>query len=286
MSTPGRAELVEALRTLVSASGLDQTEVGRRIGKSKSTMSRYLNPSPRDGAELIAPPKVVQAIIEATGGQGSDAAAAALQLAEDLPGGNAARVVILRGGTATAQRKFGEAEAGTEHVREFSLTMPSGLLQTADYMRAIFASGDQSPEQQEDNVRWRLRRQERLDDPAHRFTLVTTEGALLHHVGSPAVMIEQCRAIATRARRDTNGRVRIGLIPWWRPRDVFPMSNLTMYDSRQVVIGTGFGTAFLDQRRDLMSYEEHFRQLCDLAEWDAAAATEAERIAEQYARLA
>ncbi len=285
MSTPGRAELVEALRALVTASGLDQTEVGRRVGKSKSTMSRYLNPSPRDGAELIAPPKVVQAIIDATGGQGSEAAVAALQLAEDLPGGNAGRVVILRGGTTTAQRKFGEAEAGTKFVREFTLTMPSGLLQTADYMRAIFASSDQSPAQQEDNVQWRLHRQERLDDPAHQFTLVTTEGALLHHVGSPVVMQEQCQAIAACARRDTGGRVRIGLIPWWRPRTVFPMSNMTMYDNRQVVIGTGFGTAFLDQQRDIAFYEEQFQLLCELAEWDAEAAAEAERIAEQYARL-
>jgi transcriptional regulator with XRE-family HTH domain len=281
MTSPGRDELARALRNLIDAAGLVPAEVARRAGISEATMSRYLN------KKVVPSPAAVRKIVTAAGQGGTDDAQQAVQLAEDLRAGAARRVVLLRSGTATAQKRFAEIEAEATHVASFTPLIVPGLLQTEAYARAVFTSGGQSGPRLEENLRGRIeQRQKLLDDPDHRFTQIVTEGALRWHAGGPAVMAEQVEHIAHRARLDTGGRVQIGIIPWSTPVDLFPLTNFDLYDDeRAVIVGTNFGTNYLDRPLDVAVYVRMFQRLRELAVFGDAAVAEIERIAGEYRAL-
>ncbi len=281
MSRPGHADLADALRKLVAESGLLPAEVARRSGISEATVSRYLNGRVRPSPEKVG------LLADAVGLRGSDTAADAVRLAEDLRSGAASRVVVLRSGTATSQRRYAEIEAAADHVAGFTCTLVPGLVQTPRYARAVFTAGGQSGDVLETNLRDRLSvRQRRLDDPARRVTQVITEGALSWHIGSPDLMIEQLEHVATLCRTDSGGRVRIGVIPSRQPADLFPRTDFDVYDDRAVIVGTDFGTCFLDRPLDVAGYVERFRRLTALAAFGDGAATELDRIVERYRAMA
>lgn len=277
MSRPGHADLANALRALVARSGLLPAEVARRSGISEAAISRYLN------GRTPPPPDRVRTLVDALGLGDGGTAAEAVRLAEDLRSGSASRVVVLRSGTATSQRRFAEIESAAQHVSTFTCTLVPGLLQTERYARAIFTAGGQTGEVLEANLRDRLSvRQSLLVDPGLRLTQVITEGALSWHVGSPELMVEQLDHLASLCRLDTAERVRIGLVTAAQPTDLFPRTDFDLYDERSVIVGTDFGTCFLDRPHDVASYVERFRHLTGLAVFGSAAATEVERIAERY----
>jgi transcriptional regulator with XRE-family HTH domain len=277
MSRPGHAELADAVRRLVAESGLLPAEVARRSGISEATVSRYLNGRIRPSPEKIA------VLAEALGLGASTAAADAIRLAEDLRSGAASRVVVLRSGTATSQRRYAEIEAAAAHVATFTCTIVPGLLQTERYARAVFIAGGQSGDALDANLRDRLSvRQRRLQDPARRVTQVVTEGALSWHVGSPDLMIEQLDHLATLTRTDSQGRVRIGVIASRQPTDLFPRTDFDVYDDQAVIVGTDFGTCFLDRPHDVSGYVQRFRRLTELAVFGEDAAAELDRIAERF----
>lgn len=278
MTSPGRDDLARSLRHLIDAAGLLPAEVARRAGISEATMSRYLS------TKVVPSPAAVRKIVTAAGQGETDDAQQAVQIAEDLRAGAARRVVLLRAGTATAQKRFAEIEAAATHVASFTPLIVPGLLQTEAYARAVFSAGGQTGPKLEANVRDRVeQRQKLLDDPEHRFTQIMTEGALRWHATGPSVMAEQAEHIARQARRDTGGRVQIGIIPWSTPADLFPLTNFDLYDDeRAVIVGTNFGTNYLDRPLDVAVYVRMFRRLRELAVFGDAAADEVERIAADY----
>jgi transcriptional regulator with XRE-family HTH domain len=274
LTTPGAEELGRLLKQIVEKAGLSAAEVGRRIGRSESAMSRYIN------GKGQGPPKpsLVREIATACGASPSDVEDA-VRLAEDLVN---PRVVLLRPGSATSQRRWRDAEAETELVLDFAGLIVPGLLQTPAYSRAVFQAGGQDEVTAAANAEDRIGRQSRLDDPAHRFVEVMTEGALRWHVLSPRVMAEQCDVIAARARSDSSGRVRVGVIPWTRAGRVFPMTNFTVYDDRVAIVGTDFGTAYITHPRDVAGYAAQHSELAELAVWGKDAAREVDRIGDEY----
>lgn len=279
MTTPGRDDLARTIRRLVEAGRISPAETSRRMGVSEATVSRYLN------GKIVPTPNAVAALVAATGQDGTEAATEALQLAEDLRTG---RVVLLRPGTATQQRRYAEIEQAAEHVGSYGALIVPGLLQTERYAHAVFHQrGAEQTDRSTANLRERIdRRQALLDSPAHRFTQLTTEGALRWHVGSPDLMAEQLGHLAHRAAIDTGGRVRIGVIPTSTPVDLFPMTNFELYDDgRAVIIGTNFGTNFLASVADVRVYADLFHRLCELATFDAVAVPIFRRIGDDYRRM-
>src|SRR5690606_27919678 len=119
-----------------------------------------------------------------------------------------------------------------------------------------------------------------------QYVQIMTEGAL-RRAGSPQMMAEQVEDLARWARRDTSGRVRVGIVPWHVEMDFFPRTNFDLYDEdRAVIIGTDFGVAFLDRPADVGTYVQQMRRLTDLAAFGEAAAVEFDRIAASYRSLA
>ena len=93
-----------------------------------------------------------------------------------------------------------EGEAHTLRIWQ-PLIIP-GLLQTADYARALFAAAGADDAKADDLVALRLERQSILDraEPAHVVT-VLDEPVLRKLVGSPAIMYEQLTHLIGRAER-------------------------------------------------------------------------------------
>jgi hypothetical protein len=90
------------------------------------------------------------------------------------------------------RRLFG-LEHGAHSIRGYENLLIPGLLQTADYARAVIRSHVTVPRVQvEQRVAVRLRRQQRLDDddPLH-LTIVISEAALNQEIGGAAVLREQ-----------------------------------------------------------------------------------------------
>lgn len=94
---------------------------------------------------------------------------------------------------ADIQRLFG-LEQGARAIRDYESLLIPGLLQTADYIRAIMMPAVTLPQVEVDQrVEARLRRQARLADPEDPFTLtaVISEAALRQQIGGRDVLRQQ-----------------------------------------------------------------------------------------------
>ncbi|MEV6622465.1 helix-turn-helix transcriptional regulator [Amycolatopsis sp. NPDC051106] len=94
---------------------------------------------------------------------------------------------------ADIQRLFG-LEQGARSMRDYESLLIPGLLQTADYIRAIMMPAVTLPQVEVDQrVEARLRRQKRLADPDDPFklTAVISEAALRQQIGGRKVLRQQ-----------------------------------------------------------------------------------------------
>lgn len=276
MTSPGgKDELARTLRELRAAAGLSTREAGSRAGWSQAKISRLETgrniPNPHDTAVLA---DVYQA--------DPDTRARLEQLAGNVKAWS--RRVYLNRGNDESQRALARVEQSSALVRTYSPAVIPGLLQTADYARAIFqahGSKPRTPEQLAAAVAMRLERQEQLGQPGHEFVLITTEGALGWMATSPAVMIEQLEHIAG---LDVPG-VRVGVIPWGTPATVFPLHTWDLFDDRAVSFGTVASTALLTATHDVAAYADIFGQLEQMAVFGADARAVLARAAERYGDL-
>lgn len=265
----GGDELSRTLRQLREAANLSGLAAGRAAGFSQAKVSRIEGgvnvPTPKDVATLAdvyrAPAEVRQRLT---------------QLAEDMKAGSR-RVVLNRGGVEF-QDRIARIEEASEHVRTFTPTVVPGLLQTADYARAIYSSGALTPVEIDAAVARRLERQRLLDADGHRFTLLTTVGALTWCATSTAVMAAQADRLA--APQPPN--VQIGVIPWGTPATVFPMHSWDIYDQRGVIVGLVSSTALLTNPQDVAAYHEMFGALERMAVFGDEARAVFERVAVEY----
>lgn len=275
MPTERSDELSATLHRLRREKGLTLEEVAQRTGMSLATVGRF------DKGEYVPKPEQAEALARAVGAP-AVTRRRLVKLAEDLRERTTPRAALLRGGVR-AQQRYRDIERATGHVQSFSPVMPPGPLQTADYMRAVFAA--LPPAQVEAAVTERLKRATDLEgETGPRYTLVMAEGALRWHVGSPELMAAQCDHIG-RVAVESPERVRVGIIPWTQPVDVFPMHSFDLYDNRAVIFGTRTGTAFVTARPDVAGFVQLHAELVDLAVFGPAAADVSHRVAEDYRAL-
>lgn len=190
-----------------------------------------------------------------------------------------ARLVISRG-AEKMQERIERIEQASTRICHFHPILVAGLLQAADYMRAVFASGGDLPAgQQTAALAVRLRRASLLEQPGREFVFVLTEGVLRWPLGGPRVMAAQLDHLIDRSQLPG---VRLGVIPQTATVDVAPVNGFDLYDRRAAVVGTETATAFLTSRHDVAGYVKLFADLEPLAVFGDRAREVLRTVADEY----
>jgi len=159
-------------------------------------------------------------------------------------------------------------EAAATEIQLYDPELVHGLLQTPDYMRAVFRAADrQASEQQiERLVSLRLDRQISYYDRAEpaRIVAVLGAGALAREVGGPAVMAEQRAHLASVGRRV---RVEIRVLPWSAGAHAAMVSPFILLDFADpddpdiAYVESHVGAHYLERPEELAEYRRIFREV-------------------------
>jgi transcriptional regulator with XRE-family HTH domain len=229
-----RAALGAALARLRRRSGLTGQQLGRQVGMSQGKISKIENgavtPSARDVARLAealgADADEVRNLVERTEG-----------LHDQFTDW---RLTVER--LTSGQQELAHDEERATRIAVFQMAAVPGLLQTAEYARAVLTehatvlSGNdpgQDPHTAPAAVSLRIQRQEVLEDARKHFEFIIAEVVLSTPVGSPAQMLAQLERIRSVAGQEN---VQIRILPWDAGLAFRPVTSFHLFDDRVVVI--------------------------------------------------
>lgn len=163
----------------------------------------------------------------------------------------------LRSGTAARQRVSGILEEGAESVRNLQTAFIPGLLQTADYARAVFRGLAELRGQRdiEASVHERSRRQEVLYQPGRRFRFLITEAALRARVGTPGTHRMQLDRLQGLMGLETT---QLAVLPWSTELVTPPDHNFVLYDDRLVLVEAINAELAIREAEDIALYAKLF----------------------------
>ncbi|MER7664871.1 MULTISPECIES: helix-turn-helix transcriptional regulator [unclassified Streptomyces] len=159
-------------------------------------------------------------------------------------------------------------------LRAWEGSMVVGMLQTADYARAIFqayADLHQSPRDIDDAVRARMHRQHLLYGTGRTFHIVMWEAALHVRACPPAVLAAQLDRLAGVIGLDT---VRLGIVPFGAPVRIPPGPGFWLYDERLTIVEDWHAELWLDDTDSVGIY----RRVWDLLDHAAVYGAHAHRL--------
>ena len=178
---------------------------------------------------------------------------------------------ILRTGLKPHQQELIGWDERTRLFRAFEATVIPGLLQTAEYARARFAEGIRRlklPNDINESVAARVRRQEILYRPDKRFHFVLTEAALRFRLCSPGVMLGQLDRLISFSQLPN---VRLGIIGFETQYATSPWHGFWIYDNERVLIETLSAELDLRQPQEIELYGNAFEQLAAVASYGRSA---------------
>lgn len=251
-----RDELSSTLRELRRNAQLSSMAAAEQTGMSQASVSRY------ETGRQVPDPDTVAAlcrIYRAPATQRRHLEALARDLWQDA----SPRARAVRKQAGNMQRRIGRIEQASARIAVFQPVVVPGLLQTADYARAVFRSGGVTD--LDEPVAERLTRQTLLDDPSKHFTLVMSEGVPRWIMGSAAIMRDQIDQIVALSHRDN---IRVGVVGTRQVADVTPMSGFDVYDDRAAVVATNAATTFYTERADVDTFSDLFARVSAVASYD------------------
>ena len=178
---------------------------------------------------------------------------------------------VLQRGLSPVQRELADFEEKTKLFRVVEVTAVPGLLQTAEYARACFEESVRThgiPNDVDDAVRARLRRQDVLYRADKRFHFVVTEAALRIRMCSDDAMLAQLeRLVALSALRN----VKLGIIGFEARYVISPRHGFWIFDEDLVSVETHSAGLHLAQPQEIELYERVFDQLAAVASYGSEA---------------
>ena len=144
-------------------------------------------------------------------------------------------------------------------------------MQTAEYARARFAQSItvfKVPNDINEAVRTRVRRQEMLYQPDKRFHFVLTEATLRYRLCAPDVMLGQLDRLVTFAALPN---VRLGIIGFETAYVVAPTHGFWLLDNDRVMVETFSAELNLAQPQEVELYSGIFEQMAAVASYGRAA---------------
>lgn len=251
-----RAELAEDLRRLRTASGMSGVTAATRLGWSQSKISKLetgkATPSSDDVRRLIGlyrPSRDEGLVLETR--------------VTELNDRYRSLRMLRKRGLEHEQQGIKRVESSTSLLRVFEPSTVPGLLQTAEYARAVFsrplscAGVDVARA-----VAARLDRQSALFQPERRFHFVLTEAALRWRMGGSATMSAQMDRLANLS---TLSNVRLGLLPWRVEVPEFPNNGFDIRDEREVAVENFTTHRVLADTRDVDFHLRMFACFADAA---------------------
>jgi transcriptional regulator with XRE-family HTH domain len=190
----------------------------------------------------------------------------------------------LRTGLRAHQHEVAELNEKTRLFRVFEATFIPGLLQTAEYARARFAQSIRVlkvPNDIEEAVRTRVKRQDVLYRPDKRFHFVLTEAALRYRLCPPEVMLGQLdRLISFSALPN----VKLGIIGFETQYVVGPAHGFWLLDQDRVMVETFSAELNLTQPPEIELYAGVFEQLAAVASYGRAGRSVITRVIDDLAQ--
>ncbi|GAA5045470.1 helix-turn-helix domain-containing protein [Nocardia callitridis] len=172
---------------------------------------------------------------------------------------------VVASGRAHRQRQSLEIEGRAQHVRWFENAVVPGLLQTAEYARAVLLEcRSQIPGGRDDideAVAVRMTRQRILRSGRRRFAFIVAEAALHQVVGSRLVMVEQIRRLIEEAR---NPRVDLAIVPL-AANTLLGSHGFAMFDRESVMVETISAELTVTRPSEIAIYDQVFGAMHKLA---------------------
>lgn len=189
-----RRQMARRLRTLRTRAGMSLEEVSRKMEWSSSKLGRW------ESGEHLTEIHGLKSLLDIYG-------VTADRWEEYFELSRAARQPGWWRSYGLDNKGYVPLEADASLVRDFTLCYVPGLLQTADYARALFlGSGDRrSTEKLKNAITVRMIRQKRLTSEADPLELIAImdESVLYRPVGGPEVMAAQLAHLVEAAALDT-----------------------------------------------------------------------------------
>ncbi|MET8613013.1 MULTISPECIES: helix-turn-helix domain-containing protein [Streptomyces] len=257
-----RRKLGAELRTLRTGAGLTSGEAARLVGWHQSKVSRI-----ETGSSGVKPADL-RLLLDAYAVRDAQLRELLLMLAGSENDGDRDRWWhAYRGVLPPTYRDFISLESQASAMRTLETTVVPGLLQTADYARAVTRAAvkDLDEERLDALVEVRLARQDVLrSNPPLELCAVLDEAVLRREVGGPEVMARQLERLMEAALLP---QVRLQVLPFGAGAHVgltgpfvifsFPSTS----DLDVVVLDQLTSSLYLERKEDLRAYSEAFQTL-------------------------
>ncbi|NIY65255.1 DNA-binding protein [Streptomyces malaysiensis] len=159
----------------------------------------------------------------------------------------------------------------TATLRIWENCLVAGMIQTADYARAVFtrnADLHKSPPDTEGAVRARVKRQEGLYDSRKRYRIIMWEGALRARVCPPSVLAAQLDRLMSVIGLDT---VELGIVPFAAPLKIQPANGFWIHDERLVLVEDWHAELWINDADSIALYLRAWNTLRESAVFGADA---------------
>jgi transcriptional regulator with XRE-family HTH domain len=215
------------IKALRKSRGLTGKDLAEKTGLSAAAISKFEN------GRLRPTEKFTESVIQALDLSSSETYA--LRELSNFVNSQFARWTLSQNQVTTNQINIGIREKNSKTIRSYFNQVIPGLLQSEDYMRAVFQSLVQ-PDQENLNrvVKSRLKRQNILNSKRISLTFVLGEGALRTSFGSKSILKGQLKHLIEII--ETRPFTEIRVLPWQRVLNRFILDSFVIYDERTVNI--------------------------------------------------
>jgi transcriptional regulator with XRE-family HTH domain len=168
-------------------------------------------------------------------------------------------------GTRRRQRESMRFEAETNLFRVFEPLLIPGILQTAEYAKAVLSriiEFHDLPDDVEAGVQARMERQRILYKGNHRFHIVIGQAALTLGVVDEDVMVGQLGRLLTLS---TLTRVHLVIIPTRAKHGYLPVHGFWVLDAREVLVETVSAEIKITQPGEVAVYSKAFERMASSA---------------------
>jgi transcriptional regulator with XRE-family HTH domain len=270
-------EFARSLRELRAAANIEQRVAAKASGIGQATLSRA-----ESGAGVLRPEMLLQ-LLDLYGVTDLAERDRLLELARCKLEERLSARIVLQGSPHHVEPRIRKLRESATLIRACDPFLILDVVQTAEYMAAVFGGGDDPPDPDvAKRVAVRMSRRALLDDPYRQWKLIHTEGALRWQLQGPDVMAGQLDDLVENTKRPN---VHLGVIDWRSTAQFTVMNSFHIYDDHTVQIGTRDGTAFLTDPKIVADYIDLFGQIEQLAVYGEEAREVLQGLAEQYRSL-